>query len=225
MKRFLALALALCMIFALCACGKKTNSMSYADYEAAQLDDPVTVECYVQAHESWWDGKVTVYAADKDGGYLLYDLACSEEDAAKLVPGTKILVKGYKAEWSGEIEIADGTFEFVKGDSYVAKAIDVTDKFGTDALIGYMNRLIAVKGLVIAEDVDSNWDCSSDLYISTTLNGQPYTFTLRRYLTDNTSETYEQVKNLKAGDVIDVEAYLYWYNEPQARIVLATAAG
>ena len=283
MKKFLALALALAMIFSLCACGETATTateapkaeeaapaaeeaapaaeeaapaaeeaapaaeeaapateeaapeaeapavapaapMSYADFTAAAIDDPVCVECYAQAHESWWDGKVTVYAADKDGAYLLYDLACSEEDAAKLEGGAKILVNGYKAEWSGEVEIADGTFEFVDGEAYVAPAFDATALFGTDELITHMNELIAVKGLKIAEDVDSAWDCSSDLYISATLNDAPVTFTLRRYLTDNKSEAYAQVKDLKAGDVIDVEAYLYWYEEPQARIIKAEAA-
>jgi hypothetical protein len=41
----------------------------------------------VQATQSWWDNKITVYAQDQDGAYFLYEMACSEEDAAKLVPG------------------------------------------------------------------------------------------------------------------------------------------
>ena len=52
--------------------------MSYEEYVAAAIDDPVAVECYVQAHQSWWDNKITVYAADEDGAYFLYELACSE---------------------------------------------------------------------------------------------------------------------------------------------------
>ena len=59
------------------------------------------------------------------------------------------------------------------------------------------------------------------LSIETKVNGEPVTFTLRRYLTGNDSETYAQVKDLKAGDVIDLEAFLYWYNAPQARIINA----
>ena len=35
----------------------------------------------------------------------------SEEDAAKLVPGTKVKISGTKATFNGEIEVADGTFE------------------------------------------------------------------------------------------------------------------
>ena len=39
----------------------------------------------------------------------------------KLTPGTKIKVTGYKAEWSGEVEITDATFELEEG-NYVAPA-------------------------------------------------------------------------------------------------------
>ncbi|MBP5281200.1 MAG: hypothetical protein J6Z22_01735, partial [Lachnospiraceae bacterium] len=80
--------------------------MTYAEYAAAQVDDPVVIEAYVQANQSWWDGKLTVYTQDKDGAYFLYNMACaSQEDADKLVPGTKIRVSGFKSEWEGEVEI------------------------------------------------------------------------------------------------------------------------
>ena len=109
--------------------------MTYEEYAAAALDTPVTVECYVQAHQSWWEDKITVYAQDKAGAYFLYEMACSEEDAEKLTEGTKIRVSGYKGEWSGEVEIMDATFEFIEGaDTYVAEPADLTDLLGTDAL-------------------------------------------------------------------------------------------
>lgn len=63
--------------------------LSYADYVAADLDSEVTIESYVQAKQSWWEDKATVYTQDKDGAYFLYDMACSEEDYEKLVPGVK----------------------------------------------------------------------------------------------------------------------------------------
>ena len=202
---------------------KSEGVMTYAEYDAAALDSEVVIESYVQAKEGWWADKATVYTQDADGGYFLYDLACSEEDYDKLVLGQKIKVTGYKAEWSGQVEIVDASFEIEDG-SYIAPALDVTELFGTDELINNMSRLVLVKGLEIAEDVDSEWDASADLYISTKLNGETYTFTLRRYLTGHDSETHAQVKELKAGDIVDVEAFLYWYNEPQARIVSAVKA-
>ena len=134
MKKLFAVILALAL--SLCACALAEGTMSYADYMAAEIDDEVSILCWVQATQSWWEDKITVYAADPDGAYFIYNMACSEEDAAKLVPGTAIQVTGFKAEWSGEIEIAEGaTFEFVEAEPYIAEPVDVTELLGTDALI------------------------------------------------------------------------------------------
>ena len=35
--------------------------LSYAEYMAAELDSEVVVETYVQAKQSWWEDKATVY--------------------------------------------------------------------------------------------------------------------------------------------------------------------
>ena len=108
---------------------KSEGVMTYQEYMDADLDSEVTVETYVQAKQSWWEDKATVYTQDKDGAYFVYNMACSEEDYDKLLPGTKIKVTGYKAEWSGEVEITDATFEIEDGE-YVAEALDVTDLLG-----------------------------------------------------------------------------------------------
>ena len=52
--------------------------MTHEEYMAADMDSAVCVETYVQAHQSWWDGKITVYAQSEDGAYFLYNIACSE---------------------------------------------------------------------------------------------------------------------------------------------------
>ena len=120
MKKFTALLLAVVMVFGLTACGSKENvnaksegTMTYAEYDAAAMDAPVVIEGYVQGKQSWWDNKATVYLQDGDGAYFLYELACSEEDYAKIPTGTKIKVTGYKSQWAGEIEVIDGTFEIL----------------------------------------------------------------------------------------------------------------
>ena len=50
--------------------------MSYADYAAAALDDEVTVVTYVQAHQSWWDNKITDGPVSflLDGAHILQEL-------------------------------------------------------------------------------------------------------------------------------------------------------
>ena len=100
--------------------------LTHEEYMAADVDTLVTIETYVQAKQSWWEDKATVYAQSEDGAYFLYDMACSEEDYEKLTPGTCIRVTGYKAEWSGEVEIMEGTFEFVEGaDTFVAEPLAI----------------------------------------------------------------------------------------------------
>lgn len=198
-------------------------AMTHAEYMAAPMDSEVTIETYVQGHQSWWEGKVTVYCQSPDGAYFLYELQCSEEDAAKLEKGTKIRVNGFKGEWSGEVEVMDGTFEFVEGgDTFVAEPADVTGLLGTETLIDHMNEFVSFKGMTVEAANDAgdafmyNWDGSGtegdDLYFKVSVNGNTYTFTVESYLCDKDSDVYKAVKNLKVGDVVDMEGFLYWYN-------------
>ena len=210
--------------------------MTHAEYEAAAMDSQVTVHTYVQAVESWWDGKVQIYAQSKDGAYYIYNLACTEEEAAKLVPGTKLEVSGYKGEWSGEIEIMDATYKILDGSWKVESAADVTALMGTDELAKHMNELVAVKGLTVAASKDANgndvpflykWDGSGsqgdDIYFNVTLGDAVYTFTVNAYMI-GIEDTYKAVEALKIGDKIDVEGFLYWYNGAQPHVTAVAPA-
>ena len=207
---------------------KSEGVMTYEEYMAADLDSEVVIEAYVQAKQSWWEDKATLYTQDQDGAYFIYNSVCSEEDYAKLVPGTKIKVTGYKTEWSGEVEIAEGaTFEIEEG-SYIAPVTDVTDLLGTDDLINYQNQFVAFKGMTVeasqdatGNDVGSGED-GNDLYFNVSLNGQTYTFTVESYLCDNTTDVYNAVKNLKIGDTVDMEGFLYWYEGVNPHITSVT---
>jgi hypothetical protein len=186
--------------------------MSYADYVAAELDSEVVIETYVQGHQSWWDNKITVYCQSPDGAYFLYELACSEEDAAKLVPGTKIRVTGVKGEWAGEVEVMDGTFEFVEGgDTFIAEALDVTDLLGTDELIAHQNEFVSFTGMTVEKIEYKNGEPGDDVYLTLSKDGASYNFCVEIYLTDANSDVYNTVGVLNAGDVVDVEGFLYWY--------------
>ncbi|MCI6172797.1 MAG: hypothetical protein MR671_00850, partial [Clostridiales bacterium] len=210
--------------------------MTYAQYQAAAVNDPVTVETYVQAKQSWYEDKASVYAQSRDGAYFLYDMACSEDDYDKLTVGQKIRVSGYKAEWSGEVEIQDATFEIEDG-SYVAPVTDVTDQLGKDSLQDYMNQYVSFKGMTIeaSKDADGkevpflyNYDGSGtegdDLYFNASRDGKTYTFTIESYLTDKDSDVYKAVKNLKIGDTVDMEGFLYWYEGANPHITSIKAA-
>ena len=264
MKKSVALLLTLAMAFSMVACGAKTEEapvaeeavveenvaeetteevteetaevavMTYEEYVAAELDTEVTVETYVQAKQSWWEDKATVYTQDENGAYFLYEMACSEEDYAKLVPGTKIRVNGYKAEWAGEVEIVDATFEILEG-NFVAEAEDMTALLASEELINHQNKFVAFKGMTVeaSKDADGNdvaflynWDGSgedgNDLYFNVSVDGQTYNFVVESYLCDNTTEVYNAVKNLQIGDVVDMEGFLYWYEGANPHITSLT---
>lgn len=216
---------------------KSEGVMTYDEYMAAAVDDEVVIEAYVQAKQSWWEDKATLYTQDKDGAYFVYNAACSEDDYAKLVPGTKIKVTGYKAEWSGEVEIADATIEIEDGE-YIAPVKDVTDLLGKDELIDYQNQFVSFKDMTVeaagqdesGNDVaflynyDGSGSDGDDLYFNVSLNGETYTFTVESYLCDNTTDVYKAVKELKIGDKIDMEGFLYWYEGVNPHITSVTAA-
>ena len=211
--------------------------MSYADFMAAEVDDPVVIEAYVQAKQAYasdWSN-TSVYLADQDGAYFAYRLACTQEEYDALVPGAKIRVTGFKAEWAGEIEIAEGcTFELIDGaDTYLVDPVDVTELLGTDALAEHMNQLVTIKGVTVAESEGGvaflyNWDGSgedgSDLYFNVTLGENTYNFTVESDLCPAGSEVYETVKGLNVGDTIDLVGFLYWYEGPNPHITAVTPA-
>ena len=208
---------------------KSEGVMTYAEYIAAADDDEITIECYVQARQSWWENKISVYAADPDGAYFLYNMTCSEEDAAKLVPGTKIKVKGYRASWSGEIEVAEGaTFEFEEG-TYIADAVDVTALLGTDDLVKKQNQFVSFKNLTVVSAALYKWDGSGaqgdDLYFNVSDGKNVYTFTVESYLCGKDTDVYKAVEGLKAGDIVDLQGFLYWYNGVNPHITAATVTG
>lgn len=208
--------------------------MSYEEFTAAELDTPVTVETYVQAKQGWWekDGKgvITLYTQNEDGAYFVYNAACTEEESEKLVLGTKIIVRGFKAEWSGEVEIIDASIEIVEG-SYIAEPVDLTEKFGAEEIIDFQNQLVSFTGLTVEDKGDGkaflyNYDGSgepgSDLYFDVSLNGEEYTFVVESYLCGQDSDVYKAVEGLKVGDVIDVEGFMYWYEGAQLHTTSVT---
>ena len=205
--------------------GSDVAVMTYAEYDAAELESEVCIEAYVQATQSWWDNKITVYTQDADGAYFIYEMACSEEDAAKLVAGTKIRVTGYKKAWSGEIEIMEATFEFVEdADTFIAEPKDVTDLLGTDDLIKNQNQLVVFKGMTVEKIEYKNGEPGDDIYVTVSKDGASYDFCVERYLTDPDTDVYKAVGELKAGDVIDVTGFLYWYEGVNTHITAVAAA-
>lgn len=246
MKKFLGIILAVAMMMAMPACvladsadaatepaatsePKSEGVMTYDEYVAADLDSQVVVETYVQAKQSWWEDKATFYTQDMDGAYFVYNMPCTQEEYDALVPGTKIKVTGYKAEWSGEVEIIDATYEIEEGE-YVAPATDVTELLGTDELINHQNEKVAFTGLTVEAYDESgaafayknDAEKTDDLYFKASYNGQTYDFCVEFYLRGQDTDVYKAVEALNVGDTIDVEGFLYWYEGANPHVTSVT---
>ena len=225
MKKLTAILLVLVMMLGIAACTPTENpaestpetpastAMTHAEYLAATEDEAVEVECYVQATQSWYNNAIKIYAQDKTGGYIGYDIPCTQEQAAKLVPGTKINIKGYKTFWDGLPEIGsdDAVLTILEGaDTYIAEAEDMTALLGKIELIDKVGMLAAFKGLTIASITYKNDAPGDDIYVDVTLGDNTYSFCVERYLTDPDTEVYKAFADLKAGDKVDIEGFVYW---------------
>ena len=132
----------------------------------------------------------------------------------------------------------NSTLEIIEGDTWIADCLDVTALFGTDELEQHMNEKVSIKGAtVVASTIkdDANeypflykWNGAGkegdDLYFNVSINGQTFTFCVESYLCGLGSEAYEAVRNLKIGDVIDLEGFLYWYNGAQPHVTSVKTA-
>ena len=216
----------------------ETGVMTYEEFLAADLDSPVAIISNVQAVQSYYNG-ATFYLQDPEGAYFVYGSGdvpnISEAEYAKIAPsttfadgwtglcdGTQVMVVGVKSEWSGEVEIIDANVIILDGAKWVADPLDVTDKLGSNELSSFMNYKVAFKDMTVEAYDDQgnafnyNYDGSgepgNDLYFKVSKDGNTYTFTVEQYLAYDGSEVYEAVENLKVGDVVDLEGFLYWYN-------------
>lgn len=235
MKRIAVLALAvLMMLGGMVACtksdihAKSEGVMTHAEYAAAAMDSEVVIEAFVQASQGCWtddSGKdvTTLYLQDKDGGYFAYTAAINKADFEKITEGTKVRVTGVKGEWSGEVEIMDGTVEVLEG-NWVADAADLTALLGSDELIDHQNEKCLFKGLTVVSFSYQNDTPGGDIYLTASKDGANYEFCVESYLTADGTDAYEAVEALKEGDVIDIEGFLYWYNGAQPHITAVTKA-
>lgn len=212
------------------------DPMTYEEYAAAAVDTEVVIKGAVQAKQAYYGEKsvASVYLQDETGGaYFLYELPCTEKEYELLEVGKFIKVKGYKAEWSGEVEVVDAIWQFEDGE-YIAEPEDVTALLGTDELISKQNKKVVFKGVKvepIGEDGTAafqyNWDGSGtegdDLYFNVSVNGQTYSFTVESYLCGPDTDIYKAVKDFHVGDVIDLEGFLYWYEGPNPHITAVLA--
>jgi len=200
---------------------KSNDALSYADYAKAELGSTVTIEAFVGGKQSWWSNKATIYLQDENGGYFVYELPCTEEQYnTDLAIGNKVKITGVKGEWAGQVEIlgseagAEATFEALDG-KWSAPLVDLTEFVADSAkLLEYLNQKVSFEGLEVAS-VSLPAQDGGDIYFDVKYGNSQYTFCIEQYLTDSSTEVYQTALNLKVGDFIYCEGFMYSYNGPQ----------
>ena len=198
----------------------------YSKFVAAEVGEEVTIEGYVQAKQSWWDNKATVYLQDDNGGYFVYELACTEAQYnTDLAIGNKISVTGEKAEYGGQVEVyaskagAEGTWTKLSGTkTYEAKKLNkLADMKNNPNMLVKLDLTVASN-----PEVDPKRD---NIYYDVTDGENVYTFCVETYLTGRTGELHDTVKGLKIGDKITTEGFAYTYYDPQLHTTKVTKLG
>ena len=209
------------------------QAMTFAEYLSAGYEQPVTVESYLQEKQTWSDGKTGIFLQDEEGAYYVYNLPCTMEEYRDLNPGQRLRIRGYKTDFSGELQLTDASFSVLNG-SYLADPYDVTEIFGSDELYLYLNRRIRLTGLTVESMFDGTsafyygWDNTgnvekeSDLYFTASKSGETCTFLVKTQLRGTDSEAYRTVQNLRIGDTVNLEGILSWYNGPQPLVTSIT---
>ncbi len=194
-----------------------TAKDNYETFLAANVDDEVEVLMYVQAHQGWWEdngqGVMTLYGMDNYGGYFVYNAKMDEATADSIGEGTLVKVTGIKSEWEGEVEITDATVEvYADQNPTVYPASDVSDLLGdSDKLINYLNQKVTINALEVTKVETKDSESDPDIYITCTSGDNEISLCVENYLTGPDSTVYKTASALVEGDVIDVEAFLYWY--------------
>ena len=206
---------------------------SFSEFLSADDSQPVTIESYLQEKQTWSDGKTGIFLQDEEGAYYVYNLPCTMEEYLDLNPGQRLRIRGYKTDFSGELQLTDASFSVLNG-SYLADPYDVTEIFGSDELYLYLNRRIRLTGLTVESMFDGTsafyygWDNTgnvekeSDLYFTASNSSETCTFLVKTQLRGTDSEAYRTVQNLRIGDTVNLEGILSWYNGPQPLVTSIT---
>ena len=210
-----------------------TKVLSYDEYLAAEVGSEVTIEAYITGRTTWYNNAASFYLSDNDGGYYVYNLPCTEEEYASLLVTKKLQVTGAKAEWKGEIEINCQTATENAGwllyDGEVGNYSSVNvSSIAKEVLDDYKNQSVKALGLTVTKAPYTNFDdftlepkAGVDVYFEVKDDaGNTATYVVEAYLENSQydSSVYNAVCALKVGDRIDLEGFVYYWENPQLQV-------
>ena len=210
-----------------------TNVLSYDEYIAAEVGSEVTIEAYITGRTTWYNNAASFYLADDNGGYYVYNLPCTEEEYASLLIHKKLQVTGAKAEWKGEVEIncqtatENGGWQLCDGEDFNPSSTNITS-IAKEALDNYKNQSVKALGLTVTKAPYTNFEdftlepkAGVDVYFEVKDDaGNESTFVVEAYLENSQygSDVYNAVCALNVGDRIDLEGFVYYWENPQLQV-------
>ena len=210
-----------------------TKVLSYDEYLAAEVGSEVTIEAYITGRTTWYNNAASFYLADDNGGYYVYNLPCTEEEYASLLITKKLQVTGAKAEWKGEIEIncqtaTENTGWLLYDDETCSYSRANVTSIAKEVLDDYKNQSVKALGLTVTKAPYTNFDdftlapaAGADVYFEVKDDaGNTATYVVEAYLENSQydSDVYNAVCALKVGDRIDLEGFVYYWENPQLQV-------
>lgn len=231
-------AASVCGAFALASCGTQSKALSHADFIKAEVGTEVSVQGYIQDRCTWYNGAASFYFQDSNGGYYVYNLACTEDEYKNtLTVGADLFVTSQKAEWRGEVEVdytkvtENAKWEIASKSTKVYPATKVAD-IATATLDKYKNTKVATGELEVTKAPFTSWEdysltpaAGADVYFAVKDSaGNELTFVVEAYLEDSQygSATYTAVTELAVGDKVELEGFVYYYDAPQMQVTKCT---
>lgn len=210
---------------------------THAEYISAKVDEEVTIKAVIQERCTFYNNKASFYLADKDGGYYVYNLACTEEEYQTLVKGTELEITGSKAEWKGQAEIDYGKatenqeWKITGTNKEIRQVISVSN-ISKAELDKYKNLVVSVTELTVTEAPFTDWTTKeftpavgTDIYFTVKdSQNNTATYVVESYLesTQFDSTVYTKAGQLKVGDKINLKGFVYYYDEPQLQVTEIT---
>lgn len=208
---------------------KSEDAMDYAAFAAAEAEEPVVIEAYIQAWGNWGRSSLALYAQDAEGGYYISELACPYGAEEELIPGRKIRVTGVKSQRTEGMEIVEASFTPLIG-SYSFAPLDLSEPMDKGQLIRHQNQKVVFKGMTVEAYDDSGAaftfedaeNRNGDLYFRASGGGRSFEFHVALAFGGREGEAYKAVQRLNLGDTVDLVGFLYWEEGAQPQITSVT---
>lgn len=141
------------------------KELTYAEYVAAEKNDPVVVKGVVTAVIGKANGNSynCLFFQDADGGYYAYGMEAdpSAEGENQVKPGMTVRVTGKKDVYSGTLEIKEGAYEILDKTIKAVTPVDYTAAYAAakslkdEALVGKQSILVTINNVTISPEDDT----------------------------------------------------------------------